>query len=66
MPKKLPSKGDVEAGMQDNETWNTCPSCNHSWKDKVATPGLLHRTRLCENCRVKVENRRRIFEKKVN
>ena len=36
--------------MTDNQTWNTCPSCGVNWKDEKATPGLLHRTRLCEKC----------------
>lgn len=32
------------------ETWNTCPDCGRRWKDLVATPGLLHRTRRCPPC----------------
>lgn len=40
--------------MNDNETWNTCPTCLKDWKDKVATPGLIHRTRACDDCIKKV------------
>jgi hypothetical protein len=36
--------------MIDNETWNTCPECDKDWKDPVATPGLIHRTRICVDC----------------
>lgn len=36
--------------IKDNETWNTCPGCNHSWKDDIATPGIIHRTRKCKFC----------------
>lgn len=32
------------------ETWNTCPDCGSRWQDEVPTPGLLHRTRLCDYC----------------
>jgi predicted nucleic acid-binding Zn ribbon protein len=39
--------------MLDNETWNTCPDCGKNWKDEIAIPGLLHRTRLCKECREK-------------
>jgi len=40
--------------IKDNETWNTCPYCNKSWKDEKATPGLLHRTKMCKKCYNKV------------
>jgi hypothetical protein len=36
--------------QEANETWNTCPECGHEWADDAPTPGLLHRTRLCETC----------------
>ena len=36
--------------MVSNETWNDCPACGHAWKDVIATPGLIHRTRLCTEC----------------
>src|SRR5262245_38313178 len=35
----------------DNQTWNDCPRCRKTWKDEIPTPGLIHRTRLCEECR---------------
>lgn len=41
---------DIMAPIKDNETWNDCPECGKSWKDNIPTPGLLHRTRLCEKC----------------
>lgn len=49
---------DVIADITDNETWNTCPSCGHDWKDEVATPGLIHRTRLCARCVMRTEHGR--------
>jgi len=47
----------LDAMLDDNarvdaqlETWNTCPDCGYTWKDETATPGLVHRTRLCRLC----------------
>jgi hypothetical protein len=37
--------------MTSNETWNDCPRCGKSWKDAVPTPGLIHRTRYCDECK---------------
>ncbi len=49
MPRKLPD--DITSSkITDNQTWNTCPSCGLNWHDEVATPGLIHRTRLCYGC----------------
>ncbi|HYV51911.1 MAG TPA: hypothetical protein VE971_01340 [Candidatus Eisenbacteria bacterium] len=36
--------------IKDNQTWNTCPKCLKDWQDFHATPGLLHRTRICDEC----------------
>lgn len=36
--------------MKDNQTWNDCPNCCKYWHDVIATPGLIHRTRLCDDC----------------
>lgn len=36
--------------IMENETWNTCPACYDNWKDEEHTPGLLHRTKLCDRC----------------
>lgn len=33
------------------ETWNDCPQCGEAWKDEKPTPGLLHRTVLCDLCK---------------
>lgn len=46
----------VSKTMKNNETWNDCPQCGKAWKDKIAIPGLIHRTRLCEDCRRKNDN----------
>ncbi len=40
----------IHAPMTDNETWNSCPMCGHTWKDNVPTPRLLHRVRICDKC----------------
>lgn len=40
----------VSEHIRDNETWNTCPWCRAAWRDKKATPGVLHRTRTCKRC----------------
>lgn len=39
------------AGMVDHDTYNTCPDCDTGWKDAEPTPGILHRTRICDACR---------------
>jgi hypothetical protein len=36
--------------IKDNQTWNTCPICYKDWKDLIPIPGLLHRTRICDEC----------------
>ena len=38
-------------GMTDNETWNDCIGCGKGWKDQNPTPGLIHRSTLCERCK---------------
>ena len=45
---------EITASITDNETWNDCPNCWKTWKDKYPTPGLIHRTRLCHECIEKV------------
>jgi protein-arginine kinase activator protein McsA len=47
---------DIRAPITNNETWNDCPRCHKSWKDDIATPGLLHRTRYCAECYRKLDN----------
>lgn len=46
------TSADVSTDHHDfaYQTWNTCPDCGHSWPEAVTTPGLLHRTRLCQTC----------------
>lgn len=44
--------------IKDNDTWNDCPKCGNSWKDEIATPGLIHRTRICARCIMKAEHGR--------
>lgn len=41
----------ISLKITDNQTWNDCPSCGKVWHDEVATPGLIHRTRLCDKCK---------------
>lgn len=41
---------NITAPVKSNDTWNDCPECGKAWKDEIATPGLLHRTRLCDKC----------------
>jgi hypothetical protein len=49
--------GDViSKSIKDNETWNSCPECKKDWKDIVATPGIIHRIRLCARCIMKAEH----------
>jgi len=48
--RRKPPK-DIVASMTDNETWNDCPRCGKTWKDEKPTPGLIHRTRYCDNCK---------------
>lgn len=51
MQRKPHEREDIVAPqMTSNETWNDCPDCGKAWKDEVSTPGLIHRTRLCNEC----------------
>lgn len=50
MLRKLLSVDEIRAPMTDNETWNNCPVCGFTWKDKIPTPGLIHRTQHCNRC----------------
>jgi hypothetical protein len=44
--------GDITSiWIFDNDTWNDCPKCGKFWKDRIATPGLIHKTRLCDECK---------------
>jgi nitrous oxide reductase accessory protein NosL len=47
----------VAPNMKDNETWNDCPDCGNSWKDVIPTPGLIHRTKRCARCTMKMEHK---------
>lgn len=49
MRTRLPDDITVPS-MKDNQTWNTCPNCGKEWEDTVPTPGLIHRTRICDDC----------------
>lgn len=40
----------VSKKIMDNHTWNTCPDCLKHWRDKINTPGILHRTKQCNKC----------------
>ncbi len=47
---------DIHAPMTNNDTWNHCVKCGKDWKDKIATPGLLHRTTICEDCIIRIKS----------
>jgi hypothetical protein len=34
----------------DHETWNSCVVCSRVWKDTIPTPGVLHRSVMCDIC----------------
>jgi len=57
---------DIRAPITDNQTWNNCPQCGKAWPDKKATPGLLHRTRLCAKCERKSDGPRTNILPKVS
>lgn len=44
-------RGTTSASV--SETWATCPTCHHTWRQLVATLGVVHRTQLCTACRRK-------------
>lgn len=44
----------MSPSIKDNETWNDCPHCGKCWKDEKPTPGLIHRTRSCDDCKKKL------------
>lgn len=65
MPKR-PNEGDITTTqMTDNDTWNSCPKCFKAWKDIRATPGLIHRTRLCYLCTKKENDAQRNIHRKI-
>ena len=59
MRRELPSeKGDITSEtIKDNDTWNECPDCRATWKDMVATPGIIYRFKLCRRCSDKTNSR---------
>jgi hypothetical protein len=44
-------KDIMSDSIKDNQTWNSCPFCGKDWKDEIATPGLIHRTVACSECK---------------
>lgn len=48
MPTKPPD--DITTPYSNIQTGNTCPECGKQWLDDKPTPGIIHRTRLCEEC----------------
>ena len=54
--KKKTAKGkgsvadDITRPAANLQTWNTCPECELEWKDDDPTPGVVDRTRLCDQC----------------
>jgi hypothetical protein len=57
MEKKLLDADIISPKVKDNDTWNTCPECEISWKDRSPTPGVIHRVRLCSSCWRKIAKR---------
>jgi predicted RNA-binding Zn-ribbon protein involved in translation (DUF1610 family) len=57
MARKFAKEDDVTIPLTvlrfENETWHTCPKCGKEWRDAIATPGLLHRTVVCGECKSK-------------
>jgi ribosomal protein S27AE len=48
---QAPHASDIYvSNLHNTETWNDCPRCGVAWADRVVTPGLIHRTRLCPRC----------------
>ena len=45
----------VAPQMTDNQTWNTCPKCLRNWITIPAIPGVIHRTRYCDECKKDME-----------
>ena len=41
--------------VHDAETWNTCPECFNRWKETVAIPGVVHRTKVCVLCAARLK-----------
>ena len=60
---KNASKEVYSTMIRDNQTWNTCSDCGKDWCDEVPTRGLLHRTRLCDNCAKKKQKKIKIVKK---
>ncbi len=47
-PRSTAASSDV-AALTD-QTWNTCPDCHHTWREKVPVVGVVHRTARCAAC----------------
>lgn len=59
--RRKPRKGAkcediISVTITDNQTWNDCPSCGLNWQDIVPTPGVIHRTRYCDDCNLKKQS----------
>jgi hypothetical protein len=54
---KPPSKDDITSPHHVGQTWNTCPMCGKSWETIPSIKGLIHRTKLCDDCIKKYERR---------
>jgi len=50
MPKKRPDDIILKT-MTDNQTWNDCPKCRKIWRDRISTPGIIHKTQYCDDCK---------------
>jgi hypothetical protein len=41
---------DITSPKHTGQTWNDCPECGKSWETIPPIKGVIHRTKLCDNC----------------
>ncbi len=51
MQTKQHDPDDITTPYINRQTGNTCPDCGKQWLDEKPTPGIIHRLRLCDNCK---------------
>lgn len=51
MRTKPPDKtDDITSPLHEGQTFNSCPVCGKSWETIPPIKGVIHKTRVCDDC----------------